>query len=67
MFSKNVGSTDRIIRIILGLVLVAVFFTYPDLGAWKWVSLVVGVIALATGFMSSCLIYKILGLRTNKS
>lgn len=66
MFKNNVGGADRVIRAVLGVVLVAVFFMYPDLGTWKWVSLIVGLVLLFTAVMSSCLIYSILGMRTNK-
>jgi hypothetical protein len=43
------------------------FFMYPALGVWKWAAMVIGVVMLFTAFMSSCLIYTILGMRTNKS
>ncbi|MBZ0128407.1 MAG: DUF2892 domain-containing protein [Rhodobacteraceae bacterium] len=66
MFKNNVGSADRVIRAILGIVLVAVFFMQPDL-AWKWVVLFVGLILLFTSVMSTCFIYTVLGKSTNKS
>jgi ABC-type polysaccharide/polyol phosphate export permease len=65
MFKNNVGAADRIIRAVLGVVLIAVFFMYPDM-AWKWVALIVGLILLFTAVISSCVIYSILGIRTNK-
>jgi len=65
MFTKNVGSADRILRAVIGVVLIAVFFMYPDLG-WRWVALVVGLIALFTAVMSSCLLYRIFGMSTSK-
>ncbi|NQW14584.1 MAG: DUF2892 domain-containing protein [Rhodobacter sp.] len=67
MFAKNFGSVDRILRIVLGIVLIDLFFMYPALGVWKWAAMVIGVVMLFTAFMSSCLIYTILGMRTNKS
>ena len=66
MFKKNVGSADRVIRAILGVVLIGAYFMYPDL-SWKWAALVVGLILLFTSVISSCLIYTVLGMRTNKS
>jgi len=62
MLKKNVGTTDRIIRIILGVVLLAGFFIYPD-AAYRWLFLI-GIVPLVTGLMSSCLIYSVLGLST---
>ncbi len=66
MFKNNVGSADRIIRALAGIALVAVYFMYPDL-AWKWVALIVGLILLFTSVMSTCMIYSVLGMSTNKN
>ncbi|WP_461482161.1 YgaP family membrane protein [Porticoccus sp.] len=55
----NVGNVDRIIRIILGLVLIALVFVGPQT-PWGWI----GVIPLATGLLSSCPLYSLLGLST---
>jgi hypothetical protein len=63
MFKTNVGGTDRILRIVVGLVLIAGFFAMPTLGL-RWVLLVVGVVALLTGVMRSCLMYQVLGINT---
>jgi DUF2892 family protein len=63
MFKKNVGTLDRIIRIVVGLALIAAYFLYPEL-SWGIALLVVGIIVTATGLISSCLLYTILGLRT---
>jgi DUF2892 family protein len=62
MLKKNVGSIDRILRIILGLVLLGCYFYFPDL-SYRWV-LLIGIVPLATGLMSSCPLYSILGLST---
>ncbi len=65
----NVGSFDRILRVIVGLALVA----YAFLGSpapWSWVSLgaiAVGAILTITGLVSWCPIYAALGLGTRKS
>jgi len=55
---KNVGSTDKIIRLVLGLALiVGALLGY---GIWMWV----GVILVATALINWCPIYRILGLKT---
>lgn len=59
--SKNVGTIDRAIRIVLGLVLIALVFVGPET-PWGWI----GVIPLVTGFVSFCPAYRLLGLRTCK-
>jgi len=62
MFKTNVGSVDRILRIVVGLALIALFFL--DSGAsWRWLYLI-GIVPLATGLMSTCPLYSVLGLST---
>ena len=65
MFTKNVGSTDRLIRLIGGAAVVVLAFIVM-MGVWKWVAIVVGAILVATAFMNFCPIYAMLGMRTNK-
>ena len=62
MFKTNVGGIDRIVRVVLGLVLLAMFFVYPD-ASWRYYTLI-GIIPLATGLIGSCPLYSILGLST---
>lgn len=62
MFKKNVGGIDRVLRIVVGLALLAGFFLNPD-AAYRWAYLI-GIVPLATGLMSSCPLYTILGLST---
>ena len=61
MFKTNVGSADRAIRIVIGLVLIALVFVGPKT-PWGWI----GVIPLATGFLRTCPLYTLLGIRTCK-
>ena len=61
MFTTNVGNIDRLLRIILGLVLVALVFVGPKTSL-GWL----GLIPLATGFLRTCPLYSILGLSTCK-
>ena len=62
--SVNIGNTDRILRIILGLVLIAyaipVGFGHTG---YNWVGWI-GIIPLATAFMRICPLYSILGVST---
>lgn len=59
--TKNVGTIDRMARIVLGLVLIALVFVGPQT-PWGWI----GVIPLVTGFVSFCPAYRLFGLRTCK-
>jgi hypothetical protein len=63
MFKTNVGGIDRIIRIAVGLALIAWWYLAPGMGL-RWLPLVLGVVALGTGVMSTCPLYSLLGLNT---
>lgn len=62
MFKTNVGGIDRVLRIVVGLALIAGFFLNTE-GSLRWMYLL-GIIPLATGLMSSCPLYSILGMNT---
>jgi hypothetical protein len=55
---KNVGTTDKIIRIIIGLVIAAIGVYYES-----WWGLL-AIVPLATAFLSFCGLYSILGVST---
>ncbi len=59
MFKTNVGGIDRIARILAGLVLLALAVT-GTIGAWGYV----GIVPLATGLLSTCPLYSMLGFST---
>ncbi len=52
----NVGGIDRILRIVIGLVLIALTLT-GTIGVWGWI----GVVPLLTGAFSFCPLYPLLG------
>ncbi|MGJ0561283.1 YgaP family membrane protein [Methylocystis sp.] len=55
----NIGRTDRIIRIIAGLLLLSLVFIGPQT-LWG----LVGLIPLMTAFVNFCPAYKLLGMDT---
>jgi hypothetical protein len=59
MFKSNVGGIDRILRIVLGIALIAMTLT-GTIGAWGWI----GVVPLLTAALGSCPLYTVLGLST---
>ena len=61
MFKTNVGGIDRVLRIVVGLVLIALVFVGPQT-QWGWL----GIIPLATGLLSTCPAYSLLGINTCK-
>ena len=55
--NANVGGTDRILRVVVGLVLIALAAT-GTVGLWGWI----GVVPLLTGLIRWCPIYPLLGI-----
>lgn len=52
----NVGGIDRVLRIVIGLALIALTLT-GTIGAWGWI----GVVPLATALLRFCPLYTVLG------
>jgi len=62
LFKNNVGKTDRIIRVILGVVLIGnVFFALQHPIGW------LGVILVLTGLAGICPVYSLLGINTKSA
>ena len=57
---RNVGSIDRILRVVIGLALVVMAAT-GTIAAWGYI----GVIPLVTGLMGTCPLYRLLGISTS--
>ena len=66
----NVGTPDRIMRIVLGLILLAIPFLpmtaslFAAWGAWKFLVAAVGLVLIVTGFVRICPLYAMLGIDT---
>ena len=58
----NVGSTDRILRIVAGIVILGSFFVLD--GNARGLALI-GIVPLATGLFRWCPAYALLGLNTS--
>lgn len=59
MVNANIGNADRIARIILGVVLIALVFVGPK-AAWGWI----GLVPLLTGLVRWCPAYRLIGVNT---
>ena len=57
--TPNVGGIDRVLRVILGVVLVALA-VMGTIGPWGWI----GLVPLATAALGVCPLYTVLGLST---
>ena len=60
--TKNIGDIERIVRILGGLVLIALAAT-GTVGVWGWL----GLVPLATGLVGWCPPYSLLGINTCKN
>ena len=62
LFKHNMGKTDRIIRVILGVLLIGnVFFALQNPIGW------IGVILLVTGIAGICPLYSLLNINTESA
>lgn len=55
----NVGGIDRILRIVVGIVLIALTLM-GTIGVWGWI----GIVPLVTGLFKFCPLYSVLGMNT---
>jgi hypothetical protein len=66
-FKANESSVDRIVRVVLGIVILALGWGGVVTGTWGWVLKIVGFIPLLTGLVGWCGLYKLVGFSTKKS
>ena len=70
---KNVGSTDRLVRLIAGLILLIIAvpslagMAFVGLGGWAWLVGLVGVVLVATALLNFCPAYTLIGVNTCKT
>lgn len=63
----NESGLDRIIRVIVGIVFLALYFTGTVTGTLGIVLIVLGAVLLLTGVVGFCPLYKLLKINTNKA
>ncbi|PTQ55095.1 MAG: hypothetical protein BSOLF_0368 [Candidatus Carbobacillus altaicus] len=61
MMPQNIGTVDRVIRAIIGIILLVLVFTGPKT-MWGWI----GLIPLLTALLGYCPLYQIFGISTRK-
>ena len=57
--TPNVGGIDRVLRVVIGVVLVALA-VMGTIGPWGWI----GLVPLATAALGVCPLYTVLGFST---
>lgn len=64
--NKNVGSTERIIRIVIAIIVLAAKFLIPLTGIVGIIALVVAAIAIITSLVNFCPLWAVFGINTYK-
>ncbi|MFA5266965.1 MAG: DUF2892 domain-containing protein [Methanoregula sp.] len=61
---KNVGTIDRVVRIIVGIAFLAGFALNMVAAPLSYLVAIVGLIALVTGALGTCPAYSLIGIST---
>jgi hypothetical protein len=61
---KNMGSTDRIIRVILAVIMAVLYFSGTVTGTFGIVLLILATVFVLTSLISFCPLYAIVGLNS---
>lgn len=64
MMKKNMGTADRIIRVIIAAIVAILYFTNVLTGTLGIVLLVLAIVFVLTSLVSFCPLYKPLGINT---
>ena len=59
LFPHNMGKVDRVLRVIIGAVLISLVFVGPKT-PWGWI----GLVPLVTSLVGTCPLYTVFGWRT---
>jgi Na+/H+ antiporter NhaA len=63
---KNMGNSDKAIRILVAIVIIALYFTHQISGTLAIIGLVFAAVFILTSLIGSCPLYLPLGLSTKK-
>ncbi|MCX6320441.1 MAG: DUF2892 domain-containing protein [Bacteroidia bacterium] len=63
---KNIGTIDKVIRILIAVVVVILYFTHVISGTLAIILLILSGIFIVTSFLSFCPLYLPFGLSTRK-
>lgn len=64
---KNMSKADGIIRLIVAVTIIALWYFNVIGGLWLTILSIVAVIFIVTGFINFCPLYSVLGIRTRKA
>ena len=63
---KNIGTTDKIIRLVLAIIFGVLYYTDTVTGTWGLVLAIIAIVFLLTSLVSFCPLYPLLGINTIK-
>ena len=63
---KNVGNTDKSVRVLLAIVVALLYYFNVIEGTLAYILMAVAIILLVTSLINFCPLYKILGINTCK-
>ncbi|MBN1625991.1 MAG: DUF2892 domain-containing protein [Deltaproteobacteria bacterium] len=64
---KRIGNLDRMIRIIIGIILILIPFFFSMGAVLKAILIIIGIILILTGITRICFLYNLLGINTYKA
>ena len=62
----NMRTPDRIIRVLVAIIVLVLYFTGVTSGTFGIVLIVIGAVLLSTSFINYCPLYGIFGVSTNR-
>jgi len=63
---KNIGSVDKVVRLVLALVGILLAFTKVVTGTWAIIVLIIAAVLIVTSLIGYCPLYVLLGINTLK-
>lgn len=67
MFTQNETMVDRIIRVVVGALLIYAWYAMLVTGAIAIVALIIGIVLVITGLVGWCPLYSLFGIGARKS
>jgi hypothetical protein len=64
---KNMGSADKIIRLLIAAIIIVLFLTKVVVGVYAYVLLALAAVFILTSLVSFCPLYAIFGIKTCKT
>jgi hypothetical protein len=64
IMKKNIGTTDRLIRLLMAVVLLVLYFTGVATGVWGIAALIGAGLLSVTALVSFCGLYALIGIST---